>query len=145
MLPVGSTKFHFEKIDTGYALIMNGPGITAKLKLSPDMRVTSGVTELPQPMHFSAEFTKGPDGFVLSSIKTGATTEMTAKYDASALFTYQTVQGIQIPASISVIPPTPETWNYALTDCKVDKGIVIHVGPPGPTARQKTLSDTLHY
>lgn len=145
MLPVGSTKFHFKKIDTGYALIMNGPGIKAKLQLSPDMRVTGGVTELPQPMHFSTEFAKGPDGFVLSSIKTGATTDMTAKYDASALFTYQTVQGIQIPASISVIPSTPETWDYALTDCKVNKGVVIHVGPPGPSTHQKTLSGTLHH
>ena len=78
ILPTGRTKFNFEKIDTGYKLIMDGPGVAATLLLGNDLRLTSAVSQLPQPMRFSTEFTDGPNGFLLDSIKTGSTTDTTS-------------------------------------------------------------------
>src|SRR3984893_2358205 len=78
ILPTGRTKFNFQKIETGYKLVMNGPGVAATLLLKDDMRLRSAVSQLPQPMRFSTEFSAGPDGFLLDSIKTGSTTEATS-------------------------------------------------------------------
>ena len=68
ILPVGPTKYSFQKIDPGYKLVMNGPGIAATLLLANDLRVTSAVSELPA-MRATTEFTPGPDGFVLSFLR----------------------------------------------------------------------------
>jgi hypothetical protein len=122
----------FKKIDTGYKLVMNGPGVAATLLLRDDMRLTSAVSQLPQPMRFSTDFTDGPDGFLLDSIKTGSTTDATSAGEARFTFTYQTVQGFQLPSLVAVDPTTKETWHYALTDCKVMKGVVLEVRPPDP-------------
>jgi hypothetical protein len=130
ILPIGPTHFSFEKIDTGYKLAMHGPGIEAQLVLAADMRLTSGVSQFPQPMRFTTEFTQGPDGFLLSSVKTGNTSDTAATKDATFKFTYQTVQGFQLPSLVTVIPATTEIWHYALTDCKATKGITVKVWSP---------------
>jgi hypothetical protein len=129
ILPVKPTKFSFERVDTGYALTLHGPGVSADLQLTVDMRLTSGVSQEPQPLHFSTTFTQGPDGFLLSSIRTGNTLQPAQGSDATFEYAYQPVQGFQIPSSVTVIAPTNETWNYNLTDCKSVKGILVNVGP----------------
>jgi hypothetical protein len=130
ILPVGSTKYNFEKIDSGYKLVMNGAGIAGTLLLAGDLRITSGVSQLPQPMRFTTEFINGPRGFLLKSVKTGDTSDVSAGGVADFSYTYQDVQGFQIPSAVRVKPSTSEAWNYELTDCKVTKGIVIKVGLP---------------
>jgi hypothetical protein len=130
ILPVEPTKFNFEKIDTGYKLTMNGPGISATLLLGEDMRVTSGVAQQPQPMRFTTVFTEGPNGLQLSSVKTGSTTDTTSAGEATFEYTYQTVEGFQIPFTVAITPSTTGTWRYALTECKATKGIIIKVGLP---------------
>jgi hypothetical protein len=130
ILPVQSTKFNFQKMETGYRLSMNGPGVAATLLLSADMRVNSGVTQLPLPMRFTTEFVDGPNGYLLKSIQTGTTTNQNAAGDAIFAYTYQTVQGYQIPSLVTVTGPTPEVWRYALTDCKAISGIIVKVGLP---------------
>jgi hypothetical protein len=130
ILPVGPTKSVFEKVDAGYKLLMNGPGVTATLLLKEDLRITSVVSELPQPMRASTEFTTGPNGFLLSSVRTGPTTDPAMNNEATFAFTYQTVGGFQLPSMVTVTPATTEAWHYALTDCKAMRGVVIEVGPP---------------
>src|SRR5260370_3511076 len=43
ILTTGRTKFNFEKINSGYKLVMTGPGVAATLLLGDDMRLTSPV------------------------------------------------------------------------------------------------------
>jgi hypothetical protein len=130
ILPVGPTKFNFEQIDTGYRLTLYGSGVAATLLLASDMRLTSGVSQLPQTIRFTTEFSTGPNGFLLSSVKTGDTTDGAASKDATFTFTYQPVQGFQLPAMVTITPAVPETWHYALTDCKARTGVTIKVGLP---------------
>ncbi|NUQ27242.1 MAG: hypothetical protein HOQ35_01810 [Acidobacteriaceae bacterium] len=130
ILPVSPTKFKFEKIDTGYRLTLNGPGIASTLLLSTDMRLTSGVSELPEPLRLTTEFSPGPNGFLLSSVATGNTTETAVTRDATFAFAYQQVQGFQLPASVTIKPATPEVWHYTLNDCKATTGITIEIGLP---------------
>jgi hypothetical protein len=130
ILPVAPTKYAFERIDSGYRLTMNGAGVAATLLLNPDLRVTSGVVQLPQPMRFITDFASGPSGYVLQSVKTGSTSDPTAAGEAGFAYTYQSVQGFQLPALVNVTPSTTEPWHYELSDCKVVAGIVIKVAPP---------------
>ena len=132
ILPVGPTKFNFQKIDPGYRLQMNGSGLEVTLLLTEDLRVTSEVSKLPQPMRATTEFSSGPDGFLLSSVKTAPTTDPNTNTEAGFAYTYQTVQGFQLPSLVTITPSTTEPWHYTLTDCKVMTGIMIEVGPPKP-------------
>lgn len=125
LLPTGLTKSSWEKTDAGYKLTMNGSGVAAELLLTADMRLTSGVTQLPQPMRFTTDFKTGPDGFLLASVKTGDTTDPATSKVASFAYTYQTVQGFQLPVQVVVTSATSETWHYDLADCKARKGISI--------------------
>jgi hypothetical protein len=130
ILPVGSTKYNFEKIDSGYKLVTNGAGVAGTLLLAEDLRITSGVIQLPQPMRFTTEFINGPHGFLMKSVKTGDTSDASAGGVADFSYTYQDVEGFQIPSIVRVKPSTSEAWSYELTDCKVKKGIVIEIGLP---------------
>jgi len=132
ILPIAPTKYSFEKLDSGYKLVMNGPGVAATLLLKEDMRLTSVVSQLPQPMRFTTEFTPGPEGFLLGSVKTGSTNDTSVTLEATFTFAYQTVQGFQLPSLVTVTPATKEAWHYGLTDCKAVKGAAIKVGPPKP-------------
>ncbi|HEV2644982.1 MAG TPA: hypothetical protein VGU46_01315 [Acidobacteriaceae bacterium] len=130
ILPVGPIKFNFETIDAGYRLTLDDPGVAATLLLAPDLRLTSGVSQLPQSMRFTTKFGQGPNGFLLNSITTGDTTDGTATRDASFSYMYQSVQGFELPSSVTIKPAAPEIWHYALTDCKVQTGIRIKIGLP---------------
>jgi hypothetical protein len=129
ILPVEPTRYNFEKIDSGYKLALNGAGVAATLLLAEDLRITSGVSQLPQATRFTTEFVKGPHGFLLSSVKTADTNEPQNQV-VNFSYEYQDVDGFQIPSGVKVKPSTSEAWNYELTDCKVMKGVVIKVGLP---------------
>ena len=126
-LPHKPTKFNFEQIDSGYKLSVTGEGVEATLLLSRDLRVTSGVSQLPQPMRFTASFMDGPRGYLLQSVTTGSTGG-TSDGDTTFAFTYQPVQDFQIPASMTVSLSTTTHWRFTLTDCKVVTRTLV----PGP-------------
>jgi hypothetical protein len=129
ILPMGTTKFSFQESNPGYKLTMSGPNVAATLLLDSDLRVTSGVSHLPQDLRFTTEFRPGPDGFLLQSVRTGSTSGGTGR-DATFAYTYQVVQGFQLPLEVTVSPATTEPWKFTLADCKVVSGIVIHVASP---------------
>lgn len=126
ILPAEKAQYKFERLASGYKLTMNGKNGAGALLLTPDLRVMSGVMELPQPMRFSTEFEPGPQGFVLSSVKT----ESTANGEATFAYTYQSVDGFQIPDTVTVTPATTGKWHYHLADCKVVKFVKVNVLPP---------------
>jgi len=126
ILPMGPTKYEFEKIDTGYKVAMSGDNLSATLVLNPGLGIVSGNALRPQSYQFNTEFTSGPDGYLLQSISTGSSPGGWATFN----YTYQTVQGIQLPLEITVKPSTSEAWRYSLSGCKIVKGIVVKVGPP---------------
>jgi len=123
ILPVGPTKYSFQKIGPGYRIAMNGPNLAATLRLGADMHITSGAMQLPHPMHFTSEFRAGPDGLLVATFKTAATTGTGITREAGFAYSYQMVQGFQLPTHVTVTQPsTTEAWHYTLTDCKVLRG-----------------------
>ena len=120
ILPVGPTKYSFQKTGPGYRIVMSGPNLAATLRLGADMHIASGEIQLPHPMRFSTQFTNGPDGLLVSIFKTAATTETGIDREAGFAYSYQRVQGLQLPTHVTVSQPsTTEAWHYTLTDCKV--------------------------
>jgi hypothetical protein len=101
---------------------MNGKNGAGTLLLQPDLRLMSGVMQLPQPMRFSTDFKSGPQGFILSSVKT----ESTANGEATFAYTYQSVGEFQIPDTVTVAPATTGKWHYRLMDCKVVKFVKVN-------------------
>ncbi len=129
ILPVGKTQYVFEKRPSGYKLTMEGENVAGTLLLEADLRVTSGDMQLPQPMRFSTDFEAGPQGLVLASVKAGRTAGATESGEATFAYTYQSVDGEQIPDAVTVIPATGSKWQYRLTDCKVVKFVKVQALP----------------
>ena len=132
ILPMKPTTFTFQHSDTGYKVVMKGANVSATLDLLPDMRITTVTSELPQPQHFETEFSTGPNGYLLQSVKTGSGADSRVSWDAVFAYRYQTVQGFQIPINAAVTQmSTGEKWEYSLDDCKAVTGTVINVRAQG--------------
>jgi TonB family protein len=131
ILPLMPSKFNFQKVDTGFKVMMNGQNVSATLMLLPDMRISSAISELPQPLHFTTNFVDGPNGFLLQSVKTGGGTSDLDKWGAGFTYTFQGVQGFQIPEGVTVTQfATGEKWAYSLADCKATTGVKVEVQAP---------------
>jgi hypothetical protein len=131
ILPLKPSKSSFQKVDTGFRVVMNGPNVSATLMLLPDMRISNVISELPQPLHFTTSFVTGPNGFLLQSVKTGPSTSDLDKWDANFAYTFQGIQGVQVPSSVTVTQSaTGEKWAYSLDDCKVMIGVKVEVRAP---------------
>jgi hypothetical protein len=126
LLPSGQTQFAFEKQSSGYKLTIKGENNAQTLLLEPDFRLTSGNVQLPQPLRFFTDFITGPQGLVLASVKT----DKAANGEATFAYSYQSVDGIQIPNVVTVTPATTGKWHYGLTHCKVVKFVKVKVLPP---------------
>jgi hypothetical protein len=126
ILPMGPTKYAFEKIDRGYKVVMTAENLSATVILNPELSLISGEVLRPQAYQFTTGFTSGPAGYLLQSV----TTEYPGGGRVTIDYTYQTLQGVQLPMDMVASPPTSEPWRYSLSDCKVMKGTVIKVGPP---------------
>jgi hypothetical protein len=131
ILPVKPTTFTFQPVDTGLKVVMKGANISATLNLLPDMRITSVMSELPQPLHFATAFTTGPNGYLLQSVKTGSGAEAHTLWDAIFAYRYRNIQDFQLPVEVAVTQvATGEKWEYSLDDCKVVTGTVVNVQAP---------------
>ena len=131
ILPMKPTAFTFQHSDTGYKVVMKGANVSATLDLLPDMRITTVTSELPQPQHFETDFSTGPNGYLLQSVKTGSGADSHVSWDAVFAYRYQTVQGFQIPINATVTQvSTGEKWEYSLDDCKAVTETVINVRAP---------------
>jgi hypothetical protein len=126
VLPVGPTNYQFEKTTTGYNLSMDGHGITGKLTLDNDLHLVGGVLDTSQHIEITTKFVSAPNGLVLAASSTDTNHLGVARFT----YTYQVVNGFQLPQSIGLTSEQNKmTLNYTLTDCKVQHGIVVHVAP----------------
>lgn len=131
ILPVNPTTFTFQPVDTGFKVVMKGVNVSATLSLLPDMRITGVISELPQPLHLATEFTTGPNGYLIQSVKTGSGAGTQTSWDAIFAYRYQNIQGFQLPAEVAVThAATGEKWDYSLGDCKAVTGTVVNVQAP---------------
>jgi hypothetical protein len=130
ILPHGSTNITFEKLSSGYKITITGQAANGEILLDPDFRITSGVMQPPQSIRFATEFKSGPQGYVLTSVKTDPINDTGSDNTAIFAYTYQTVDEFQIPAQITITPATTRAWQFQLTDCKVVKFIRIQTGLP---------------
>lgn len=127
VLPIAPTSYQFEKTTNGYNLSMAGQGITGKLILDPDLHLRGGVIETSQHIEITTEFVDAPNGLVLAASSTETDHAGVARFT----YTYQVVDGFQLPQHVGVASEQNKlTLNYTLTDCKAQHGIVVHVAPP---------------
>jgi len=81
-------------------------------------------------LRFATEFTNGPNGYLLQSVKTSSDIKSDSKWESTFGFAYQAVQGFQLPSVVTVTGATSEIWRYSINDCKVVSGITVEVGAP---------------
>ena len=133
ILPIKPTKFTVKREDAGYKVVMAGSNVSATLTLLPDMRIANVKSELPESLHFITDFVSGPNGYLLQSVKVGPGTGDQNKSNARFDYTFQNVQGFQLPATAAVTQyASGEKWFYTLTDCKTMTGIKVNVRAPNP-------------
>jgi hypothetical protein len=108
---------------------MDGPSLAATISLDSDLKVTGGVVQFPQDYRFTTDFEAGPDGYLLRSVRTDSTSG-DKNGESTFAFTYQAVDGIQLPNEVTVSPPTSEPWHFTLVDCKVVHFVTVKVVPP---------------
>ena len=127
VLPISPTNYQFEKIATGYNLLMEGEGLSGKLVLNHDLRLVSGVVDTAQHTDITTNFVSAPNGLVLAASSTDADHTGVARFT----YTYQAIDGFQLPERVGVTSEQNKvTLNYTLTDCKAQHGIVVRVEPP---------------
>ena len=119
IFPMDTTAYTFENIDGGYKLNMTGPNIAANLLLDKDLHLTSGVSEAPQHMRFDTQFSTGPHGLLLATVHTGQTSIPAEAGESASHYTYQDVQGFQLPLTIDITAASQEHWHFQLSECKV--------------------------
>jgi hypothetical protein len=127
VLPIGPTKYQFEKTETGYILSMDGQGITGKLILDQDLHLVSGIIDTSQHIEITTKFVRAPNGLVLAASSTDTDHAGVARFT----YTYQVVDGFQLPQHVGLTSEQNKmTLNFTLTDCKAQHGIIVHVAPP---------------
>ena len=127
VLPIAPTDYQFEKTATGYNLSMDGRGITGKLILDQDLHLLSGTIDTSQHIEITTNFADAPNGLVLAASSTNTDHAGLARFT----YTYQVVDGFQIPQHVEVASEQNKMrLKYTLTDCRTQHGIIVHVAPP---------------
>lgn len=105
---------------------MDGRGITGKLILDNDLHLVSGVLNTSQHIEITTKFVSAANGLVLAASSTDTDHIGVVRFT----YTYQVVDGFQLPQSISLTSEQNKmTLSYTLSDCKTQHGIVVHVAP----------------
>lgn len=123
ILPVGPTKAHFNKTPDGYTITMNGPGIAGTLRVDPELSLLGGTIETSQHIEFVSKFAAGPNGLLLDE----NTVDVDHSGPADFRFTYRQLDSYQLPDTIALKSAQGLRWEFALTDCKTQHGIVVKV------------------
>jgi hypothetical protein len=126
VLPLGPTKYHFTKTLEGYELAMTGPGLDSILSLNSGLKITSMSVQKPMEIDATVDFSTGPDGLLLSAASTTANHTGIVRYE----YTYQLVDGFQIPSSVMLLSPQNQILKFSITACKTQHGVVVNVKPP---------------
>lgn len=120
MLPNPATPVSVELSSSGYKLSFKVQNSDIKMVLGSDMSMQSAALEAPQSEHFETSFAPGPQGFLLTSWTMGEDGNSTPGNRLIYSYTYQTVDGIQLPEHVVVIRESHhEIWRYKLNGCTV--------------------------
>ena len=120
LLPNPGTPVTFRQSHSGYKLALKIQSSDIEMVLGSDMRLQSATSKAPQSEHFDTAFVPGPQGFLLSSWTMGEDGQYAFGHRLIFSYTYQTVDGIQIPKQVEVFRESHhEVWRYTLSSCTV--------------------------
>jgi hypothetical protein len=120
LLPTLATPSHFVSSSSGYKLAFKVQSFDVEMALDPDMRLQGATAKGSQSDHFETAFVPGPQGFLLSSWTMGEDGQFERGHRLIFAYTYQTVDGIQIPKQVEVFRESHhEVWRYSLNGCTV--------------------------
>jgi hypothetical protein len=120
LLPNPDTPVSFEQSRSGYKLTIKVQTSHVEMVLAPDMRLQTATVKGPQPTGFTTSFASGPQGFLLTSLTRGEDGKLEPGNRLIYSFTYQTVDGVELPEHVAVIRESHhEVWRYRLSGCIV--------------------------
>ena len=139
IFPMEGTKYHFERMSTGYRLTLEGGTFFSILDLDPTFQVTHGENHLNgTTTAFTPTFDPSTHGWLITSLKTvttqssvgsvaenkagSASAGATSEGDkASFTYSYQFVGEMLVPKKITVQYADGLETPYVLTDCSLVK------------------------
>jgi len=120
LLPSADTPVHFEPSKSGYTLEVKIKTFDVAMMLTQDMSLQSMGVKGSDADRQEFEFHLGPQGFLLDSWTMGEDGNFKPGNRLIFTYTYQNVDGFQIPVHIVVNRESHhEVWRYTLSDCKV--------------------------
>lgn len=120
ILPNSAMPIIFGKSPSGYKLALKMNQSAIEMVLGVDMRLQSATSKGPQADHFDTSFESGPQGFLLASWTIGEDGNSKPGNRLLFTYTYQTVDGIQLPENVAIIRESHhEVWRYGLRGCTV--------------------------
>jgi hypothetical protein len=120
LLPATGTPVHFESSPSGYNIGLKIKTFDVVMMLTQDMSLQSMGVKGSDADRQDLEFHPGPQGFLLGSWTMGEEGNFKPGNRLIFTYTYQNVDGFQIPAQMVVNRESHhEVWRYTLSDCKV--------------------------
>ena len=120
ILPNPTMPVSFEHSPSGYKLSFKVQSSDVEMVLAPDMRLQSAAMKANQSEHFETSFASGEHGFLLTSLTMGEDGNFEPGNRLIYTYTYQTVNGVELPEHVSVIRESHhEVWRYTLSGCIV--------------------------
>jgi len=120
ILPDPTTPVSFEQSRSGYKLAFKKQTFDIEMILDRDMRLQRAGVKGPQSDAFETSFAPGQQGFLLTTLTVGEDGNARAGNRLIYSYTYQNVEGIQLPEHVVVIRESHhEVWEYGLSDCTV--------------------------
>jgi hypothetical protein len=120
LLPPTGTPVHFEPLTFGYQAEYKIKTFDVVMMLRRDMSLQSMGVKGSDGDRQELDFHPGPQGLLLGSWTMGEDGDFKPGNRLIFTYTYQTVDGFQIPAHMVVNRESHhEVWRYTLTDCKV--------------------------
>jgi hypothetical protein len=120
ILPSPDTPVSFQQAPSGDKLTYQVRSTQVEMDLAPDMRLQRAFATADPSQHFDVSYAPGPQGFLLTSWTMGEDGNPNPGHRLIFAYTYQTVDGVQLPQDASVIRESHhEVWRYRLSDCTV--------------------------
>jgi len=120
LLPPAATPVHFESSATGYKMVFKIRTFDVEMVLTHDLSLQRMGVKDSNDDRQEFEFRPGPQGFLLGSLTMGEDGTFKPGNRMIFTYTYQVVDGFQIPAQMVVNRESHhEVWRYSLNDCKV--------------------------
>jgi hypothetical protein len=122
ILPMEATRYHFERVGSGYRLTLDGGAFFSILDLSADLRITHGESHLNGTVtDFTPQFDPSSHGWLLTSLATSTDTSADPAAGSSS----------SAPASSSSSNASKTSFTYSyqfVGDMLIPKRVLVQVG-----------------